>query len=221
MNLNLSEINWDPESSGTWPTPVKAMVTGIVCLMVAGVWVYLDTLGQIEVFEAAVQKEVTLKQEFEQKHKKAVNLENYEIQLAQIETELFEMIRQMPTREEVASLLIDISQMGMATGLEFRLFKPQPAVQKEFYSELPINIEVIGEYDALGVFVSGLAALPRIVTVHDVKIVPADDEPKAKPEKDKAKTKSGDLIMTATIKTYNESQAAAPASKANAKRVVK
>ena len=82
------------------------------------------------------------------------------------------MIRQMPTEEEVASLLVDISQTGLASGLEFKLFKPDTPIRKDFYSELPINIQVIGKYEELGLFVSGLAALPRIVTIHDVNITP-------------------------------------------------
>jgi len=221
--MNLSEINWDPNASGTWPGPVKAAVTGIICLAMAGVWFYLDTLNQINMFEVETKKESSLRQEFEQKQIKAVNLADYEIQLTQIEAELFEMIRQMPTKEEVASLLIDISQMGLANGLEFRLFKMQPAVQKDFYSELPINIEVIGKYDQLGVFVSGLAALPRIVTVHDVKIVPFDAKPKNKKETQSSSVDQ--LLMTATIKTYNESQMSSPSpgmvNKTKGKRVSK
>jgi len=82
------------------------------------------------------------------------------------------MIRQMPTKEEVASLLTDISQTGLASGLEFRSFKPGSSIQKDFYSELPISIEVVGRYSELGSFISGVASLPRIVTVHDVNILP-------------------------------------------------
>ena len=84
------------------------------------------------------------------------------------------MIKQMPTQEEVASLLVDISQTGLASGLEFRLFQPGLPIAKEFYSELPIKIEVVGKYEELSLFVSGLAALPRIVTVHDVVIKPVE-----------------------------------------------
>lgn len=221
--MNLSEINWDPNASGTWPTPVKAVVTGIVCLIIAGAWFYLDTMEQINQLETATKQETSLKQEFEQKHHKAINRVDYEFQLTQIEAELYEMIRQMPTKEEVANLLIDISQMGMANGLDFRLFKLLPAVQKDFYSELPINIEVIGKYDALGIFVSGLAALPRIVTVHDVTILPPSS--KSNEKKEKQASLDDNLVMRATIKTYNESQASGPAAqssgKANTKRVTK
>jgi type IV pilus assembly protein PilO len=114
--------------------------------------------------------------------------------LAQIETSLAIMIKQMPTQEEVASLLVDISQTGLASGLEFRLFQPGSPIARDFYSELPINIQVIGKYEELSLFVSGLAALPRIVTVHDVRITPVGKE--------------DSMVMDATVKTYNEQQTA-------------
>jgi type IV pilus assembly protein PilO len=191
--MNLSEINWDPNEAGTWPLPVKAAIIGIICVLLFGVGVYFDTLDQFAALDASEKKERELKQTFEDKQKKANNLPDYQQQLEQIETQLQEMIRQMPTKEEVASLLIDISQTGLASGLEFRLFKPSAPVRKDFYSELPISIEVIGKYEELGLFVSGLASLPRIVTVHDVKIVPEAKE-----------VKGGKMNMSATIKTYSE-----------------
>ncbi len=95
----------------------------------------------------------------------------------------------MPTKAEVANLLVDISQTGLASGLEFKLFKPSGEIKKEFYYELPISIEVVGKYEELGLFVSGLASLPRIVTVHDVNITP---------------NKDSSMSMKATVKTYNE-----------------
>ncbi|MGZ8193393.1 MAG: type 4a pilus biogenesis protein PilO, partial [Methylobacter sp.] len=122
--MNLSEINWDINAAGTWPLPVKAATILIICAVVAGAGTYLVTLDQLAELEAAAQKEQELKLAFETKQKKAVNLQDYHDQLVQIEASLDEMIRQMPTEEEVASLLIDISQTGLASGLEFKLFKP-------------------------------------------------------------------------------------------------
>ncbi|MEF3076492.1 type 4a pilus biogenesis protein PilO [Methylobacter sp. Wu1] len=200
--MNLSDINWDFNAAGTWPSPIKAAIVLLICSVVAGGGVYYDTVDQLEELENIEQQEKELRLSFETKQKKAVNLQDYRDQLAQIEVSLHEMLRQMPTKEEVASLLIDISQTGLASGLEFRLFKPAAAVNKDFYSELPINIEVIGKYEELGLFVSGVAALPRIVTVHDVNIVPIDKS-KSK-DKDKDKYEAGDMLMNATIKTYNE-----------------
>lgn len=204
--MNLSEINWDPNEAGTWPLPIKAATISVICFLIFGAGVYFDTLDQLAALEASEKQEMELKQSFEAKQKKSINLPDYQEQLAQIETELEDMIRQMPTEEEVASLLIDISQTGLASGLEFRLFKPGAPVRKDFYSELPISIEVIGKYEELGLFVSGLASLPRIVTVHDVNIVPEGKEAK--------ETKGGTMKMNATVKTYNESaDGAAPAAK--------
>jgi len=206
--MNLSEINWDPNEAGTWPLPVKAATILVICLLVFGAGIYYDTLDQLAALDASEKKELELKQSFETKQKKSINLPDYQDQLAQIETELEDMIRQMPTKEEVASLLIDISQTGLASGLEFRLFKPGAPVRKDFYSELPISIEVIGKYEELGLFVSGLASLPRIVTVHDVGIVPVS--------KDAKDGKGGEMKMNATVKTYNEGsndEAETPAAK--------
>jgi len=194
--MNLSEINWDLNQAGSWPLPIKAAAIVIVSVLTAGGIVYYDTLDQLDALAAIEKQEQDLKQSFETKQKKAVNLQDYKDQLTQIEAELDEMIRQMPTEEEVASLLVDISQTGLASGLEFKLFKPGAPVRKDFYSELPINIQVIGKYEELGLFVSGLASLPRIVTVHDVNIVP-----QAKDSKD---IKTGEMVMNATVKTYNE-----------------
>jgi type IV pilus assembly protein PilO len=188
--MNLSEINWDFNAVGTWPLPIRVATTVLICAVVVGGFVYFDTLDQLAALESTEQKEQGLKHEFEGKHKKAVNLKDYQDQLAQIEIQLFEMIRQMPTEEEVASLWVDISQTGLASGLEFKLFKPDAPIRKDFYSELPISVQVIGKYEELGLFVSGLASLPRIVTIHDVNIIPEGND--------------GSMLMNAMVKTYNE-----------------
>jgi len=187
--MNLSEVNWDFNAAGTWPLPVKAAAIVLVSLVVAGAGIYYITIDQLNELEQLEKKEQELKKSFEIKQKKAVNLPDYREQLKQIEASLGEMIKQMPTKAEVANLLIDISQTGLASGLEFRLFKPAGVIRKDFYSELPINIKVVGRYEELGLFVSGLASLPRIVTVHNVSISPGKDT---------------FLTMDATIKTYNE-----------------
>jgi type IV pilus assembly protein PilO len=206
--MNLSEINWDIKSAGTWALPVRAAMMLMVCVAVVGIGVYFDTLDQLTRLKSAEGKESALTREFEEKQKKAVNLQDYEDQLTQIESLLDKMIREMPTEEEVASLLIDISQTGLASGLEFKLFKPDTPIRKDFYSELPINIQVKGSYEELGLFVSGLAALPRIVTLHDVNITP--------------EVKDGKLLMSAVVKTYNEgADASLEGAMAKKKRVRK
>ncbi len=203
----LSEINWDIRVAGTWPAPVKNFVIIMVYLIVLAVGIYFDTLDQLDVIDSAKNRETTLKNEFETKQKKASNLQEYQNQLSQIEDSLAEMIRQMPTEEELAGLLVDISQTGLASGLQFKLFKPDTPILKDFYSELPINIQVIGKYQELGLFVSGLASLPRIVTLHNITITPDGT--------------IGNLLMTATIMTYNEGGVNSSLSTDNKKRVMK
>jgi type IV pilus assembly protein PilO len=193
--MNLSEINWELNAAGTWPPPIKVGIILLICAAVAGGCVYYDTVDQLAELESVEQQEQELRRSFEIKQKKAVNLQDYRDQLAQIEESLAEMIKQMPTKEEVANLLIDISQTGLASGLEFRLFKPAAAIPKEFYSELPISIQVVGKYEELGLFASGVASLPRIVTIHDVNMTPEGT--------------AGDMVMNATVKTYNEGEEAA------------
>ncbi len=188
--MNLSEINWDFNAAGTWPFPVKLATVILICLLVSGASYYYITMDQIAELETLEAKEKTLKKTFEHKQRKAVNLQDYRDQLKQIEASLGEMIKQMPTKAEVANLLVDISQTGLASGLEFKLFKPGGEIRKEFYSELPINIEVVGKYEELGLFVSGLASLPRIVTVHNVNMTPNSSK--------------NSITMKATVKTYNE-----------------
>lgn len=196
--MNLSEINWDINAAGSWPTPVKIIAILIVSTLVAIGGGYYITVPQLDELEALEKEEANLKSAFEVKQKKAINLPDYRAQLDQIEASLGEMLKQMPTKAEVASLLVDISQTGLASGLEFKLFQPNPEVRKEFYSELPINIQVVGKYEELGLFVSGLASLPRIVTVHDVNMAPL-----AKAGKE-AKDEANSMAMSAIIKTYNE-----------------
>lgn len=186
--MNLAEINWDLEAAGTWPVPVKIAVVILLSAALAGLWFYFDTKDQLAELETVRKKEVELKQTFARKQKKAANLEEYKQQLAEMEKTFGDMLRQLPNKAEVPALLIDVSQTGLASGLEFELFQPQGEVKKDFYAELPIKVRVTGNYAQLGTFVSGLASLPRIVTVHDVAIVPVKD---------------GDrLVMNAVIKTY-------------------
>jgi type IV pilus assembly protein PilO len=201
--MNLADVNWDINAAGSWPLSVKLGATLIVCTVVAIAGIYMDTLGQIDSLDQLKNREQELKTTFESKQKKAVNLQDYQKQLSDIESSLEVMIKQMPTEEEVASLLVDISQTGLASGLEFKLFKPVAPIRQEFYSELPINIQVTGKYEELGLFVSGLAALPRIVTVHDVNIVPFNKD-KRSSNSNKTAKEENIMLMNATVKTYNE-----------------
>lgn len=186
--MNLQELNeLDLNNIGNWPTPVKALVILLLCVVVAVGWYYFNTEDQLLNLETAEKKELALRSEFEQKQAKAVNLEKYKKQLEEMKQSFGAMLRQLPNKTEVADLLVDVSQTGLASGLEFELFEPQEEVPREFYAELPIQLRVFGDYHELGNFISGLAALPRIVTIHDVSITPRED---------------GELEMSATAKTY-------------------
>lgn len=206
--MNLSEINWDLNAAGNWPLPIKIIATVIVATITAVGGVYYFTLPQLDELKKLEKDEESLKVAFESKQKKAINLQDYRDQLAQIELSLGEMLKQMPTKAEVANLLVDISQTGLASGLDFKLFQPNAEVRKDFYTELPISIQVVGKYDELGLFVSGLASLPRIVTVHDVNMTPLAKETKTGKDTKETpvdkKQREGLMIMSATIKTYNE-----------------
>ena len=188
--MNLSELNdLDLSNIAGWPLPARAVLIGIIFVSVLALGYYLDIKDQRTALAKAEAQENELRSRFEIKAKKAANLEAYEQQLAEMKESFGAMLRQLPNKTEVADLLVDISQSGLASGLEFELFKPQNEVPKEFYSELPISIRVKGTYHEFGRFVSSIAALPRIVTVHDINIVPGKD-------------KDGDLTMNLLAKTY-------------------
>jgi type IV pilus assembly protein PilO len=145
---------------------------------------------------AQTAKERELRSIFEQKQKKAANLEEYKAQLAEIEKTFGDLLRQLPDKTQVPELLVDVSQTGLASGLEFELFKPAGEIAKDFYAELPIEIRVMGNYAEFGAFVSGLASLPRIVTIHNIKITPNGKEGAGK------KAVKFPLTMSALVKTY-------------------
>jgi type IV pilus assembly protein PilO len=166
---DLRSLDWrDP---GRWPLPVRLGALGIwfvVAFLILGyVFVWQQQQPDLESFR---QEELKLRAEFRDKHSKAVNLELYKQQLADIERSFGAMLRQLPGRTEVPNLLVDISQTGLAAGLQQQLFQPMPQQNKDFYAELPIKIRLTGTYHEFGDFVSGIAALPRIVTLHDVDI---------------------------------------------------
>ncbi len=174
MNIIEELQQLDPRDPGRWPLPVRL---GAVALAFVGLWalgsylfVWKDKDPQLEQKRA---EERTLRDTFRNKHLKAVNLEIYEQQLKDIERSFGALLRQLPGKTEVPSLLVDISQTGLAAGLDENLFQPAPEEKKDFYAELPIKIRLTGNYHDFGEFVSGIAALPRIVTLHQIDIKPA------------------------------------------------
>jgi type IV pilus assembly protein PilO len=161
----------DPRDPGRWPLPVRAGVIALcfVVLSLLGLYMFVWT-GQREELQRFEAEETELRNQFREKHGKAVNLELYKQQLADIERSFGAMLRQLPGKTEVPNLLVDISQTGLAAGLTQQLFQPQPQQNQDFYAELPIKIRLTGSFHQFGEFVSGIAALPRIVTLHDVEI---------------------------------------------------
>lgn len=191
--MNLQDLNeLDFSNVGIWPTPVKAIAILLVCVALAAGWYYYDTEDQRLALEKVEKKELELRTEFENKQAKAANLDKYKAQLAEMKQSFGTMLRQLPNKTEVADLLVDVSQTGLAAGLEFELFAPRGEVPREFYAELPISIKVHGNYHEFGEFISGLAALPRIVTIHNVAITRTG----------KKESTENPLVLNATAKTY-------------------
>src|SRR5688572_4638699 len=163
----------DPNDPGRWPLPVRAGAVAVCFVVLSAVLFYfLVWSEQKPNLDRVAGEEQELRNTFKTKHSKAINLSVYEQQLADIERSFGALLRQLPGKTEVPNLLVDISQVGVGAGLEEKLFQPAPEVKKDFYAELPIKIRLTGSYHQMGEFVSGIAALPRIVTLHDITIKP-------------------------------------------------
>ena len=175
MNL-LDELrSLDPRDPGRWPFVVRAGTVALCFLVLAIVAAYFFVWTDLNPQLTQLQdQEQALRNEFRTKHSKATNLEVYKQQLADIEKSFGAMLRQLPSKTEVDNLLVDISQTGLAAALDQKLFQPEGEVKKDFYAERPIKIRFAGSYHQFGQFVSGIAALPRIVTLHDVQIEPVN-----------------------------------------------
>jgi len=193
MNFLEELQNLDFNDIGRWPFLFRAIsVTLFFVVVVAGGFYYFVYTAQMPKLERAEQEEQELRVVFESKQKKAVNFDAYKEQLAEIERSFGTMLRQLPGKTEIPNLLVDISQTGLAAGLQEELFQPVGEMQKDFYAEKPIKIRLRGEYHEFGKFVSDIAALPRIVTLHDIAI-----------KKDSSNdSSSADLILNVTAKTY-------------------
>ena len=171
MNLLEELQSLDPRDPGRWPLAVRAGAVGLCFLVLTAVLIYFFVWdAQLPELQRREDVEQQLRQEFRAKHAKAVNLDLYKQQLNDIERSFGALLRQLPGKTEVPNLLVDISQTGLSAGLEEKLFQPQPEQKKDFYAELPIKIRLTGSYHQFGQFVSGIAALPRIVTLHDIQI---------------------------------------------------
>lgn len=191
MNVVEELRSLDVNDVGRWPLAFRAAVIVIVFVVVIGIgvyfWIVKDMRPQLQ---RAEQEEQTLRVAFENKQRKAANYDEYKKQLAQIEQSFGTMLRQLPGETEIPSLIVDISQTGLAAGLEEKLFQPQPEVPKDFYAEKPILIQLTGGYHEIANFVSGVAALPRIVTLHNIRVTPVNPD------------KYDELSLEVTAKTY-------------------
>ncbi|MEA3181873.1 MAG: type pilus assembly protein PilO [Gammaproteobacteria bacterium] len=171
MNLIEELRSLDPRDPGRWPLAVRAGAVGLCFIVLSVVLAYIFVWDeQVPELQKREDTEQALRAEFKTKHSKAVNLEVYKTQLKDIERSFGALLRQLPGKTEVPNLLVDISQTGLSAGLEEKLFQPQAEQKKDFYAELPIKISLTGSYHQFGEFVSGIAALPRIVTLHDIEI---------------------------------------------------
>lgn len=186
-DIDLNDLDFS--TIGSWPVAIKGVLIAIVAIAVLALGYFLDVQAQQESLERITAEEKQLKEDFERKQAKAANLDAYKAQMIEMEDSFGAMIRQLPSKTEVEDLLVDISQTGLASGIEFQLFKPLAEKHIEFYAELPITLKMTGTYHQFGEFVSGIAALPRIVTLENISIT--------------GSKKAGEnLTMDVTAKTY-------------------
>ena len=198
----------DPNDPGQWPLlPRVAVLVGVFLMIVVGGW-WFDWSDQLTQLDAKQQEELTLKDDWVAKKRQAINLPEYKRQLSEIDRQFGALLKQLPNRSEIESLLADINQAGLGRGLQFELFKPGSEAMKDFYAELPIAVRVTGGYHDLGEFVGDVAQMPRIVTLNDIAIEAQkdgglkfdatavtyrylDDDEVARLRKEKAKEKAG------------------------------
>jgi type IV pilus assembly protein PilO len=177
MNL-IEELRMlDVNDVGRWPFVFRAGVIGIVFAAVVGLGIFWTIVeNKAPQLTRAQADEETLRVTFKNKQKKAANFDAYKAQLAQMQQSFGTMLRQLPGKTEIPSLIVDISQTGLAAGLQEKLFQPQSEIPKDFYAEKPIKIRLSGGYHEIANFVSGIASLPRIVTLHDINITPEEKD---------------------------------------------
>jgi len=177
MNL-IEELRMlDVNDVGRWPFVFRAGVIGIVFAAVIGLGIFWTIVeNKAPQLTRAQADEETLRVTFKNKQKKAANYDAYKAQLAQMQQSFGTMLRQLPGKTEIPSLIVDISQTGLAAGLQEKLFQPQSEIPKDFYAEKPIKIRLSGGYHEIANFVSGIASLPRIVTLHDINITPEEKD---------------------------------------------
>lgn len=204
--MKLEDFNQiDFKNAGSLPLPVKAVLLGVLLLiLVAGGYWFLWSPA-LEELDQAKAKEAELKEIFLTKKREAINLDAYKQQMVDIEKTFGALLRQLPDKSQMDGLLTDINQAGLERGLEFDLFKPGAETLADFYAEMPITIKVTGSYHDLGAFATDISRLSRIVTLNDLAIVPVGKD-----------GKDSRLVMDAVAKTYRYLDASEVASKKNA-----
>jgi len=180
----------NPKDVGTWPVVprVAVLLVLVTVILLAGWWFLWNE--QLDTLAARQQEEIKLRDEFVAKKTQAVNLDLYTQQLTEIDRSFGALLKQLPNKSEVESLLVEINQSGMGRGLQFDLFKPGQEIVKDFYAELPINVRLTGSYHDFGAFAGDIARLSRIVTLNNISITT------------NAQSKDGGLAMDAVTKTF-------------------
>ena len=222
--MNLSEINlsnFDLREAGDWPLAGKAVLMVLVIAAVLGAGYYFFTNDQLAELEKVTGEEQKLRQEFTEKSRVTVNLEAFRQQIKQMEADLEVLLKQLPTGTEMPELLEDVSNTGKASGLEFELFKPDAEKPRDFYAAKPITIKAKGTYHQFSSFVSGVAALSRIVTLENATLTGiASGDVKRGTAKTKIKLDNEPLNIQATLQTYRYMDEAGAAA-ANQKQAQK
>ena len=186
--IDFAEL--DLNNIGSWPAAVRALACIILFVAVLALGYFMHLTGLQESLDRNKQQEVTLKEEFTLKVRQAANLEEYKEQMQLMEASFEALLRQLPSDTEVPGLLEDITSAGLNSGLEFEEIKLLPELTQPFYIELPIQVKVFGAYHDLATFVSAVASMPRIVTLHDFSIKPV------------VAGNSSKLAMNILVKTY-------------------
>lgn len=208
-SLRKIDINdLDLNNLGSWPAAVKVIACILLMAVVLALGYNFHLKELQERLDGDRMQEQTLKEQFSSKAFQAANLEAYKVQMKEMEESFGALLRQLPSDTEVPGLLEDITRTGLGSGLEFEEIKLLPEVTQQFYIELPIQISVVGGYHDLATFVSGVASLPRIVTLHDFDIKPASPDSTSK------------LRMSILAKTYryNDKGVKTTTPKAGAKK---
>ncbi|WP_020559974.1 type 4a pilus biogenesis protein PilO [Thiofilum flexile] len=207
--MKLQDFNYlveDP-ASVSWSVKLIALLVALGLILFAGY--HFLIVDRVENLKTVVAKEGELKQTLESRQRRASQLASYEKQLEEMQNSFGNLIQQLPSDTEIPALIVDISEKGISNGLEIELFEPTSEVKKEFYAEKPIKLIALGNYRELAMFVSDISGLPRIVTIHDIKLSFAEDPDKAKEKKSRGLVRLGAdeqamtrLRMEAVIKTY-------------------